>query len=80
MSISTPNAADVGTVTVIRAGSVTHQVDTDQRAIPLAFSVGAGALNAQAPANGNVAPPGYYMLFIVTKAGVPSVARWLRIA
>jgi len=26
------------------------------------------------PADGKLAPPGYYLLFIVNKAGVPSVA------
>jgi hypothetical protein len=33
-----------------------------------------GGLSITAPANGNAAPPGYYMLFIVNNAGVPSVA------
>jgi len=27
------------------------------------------------PANGNIAPPGHYMLFVVNTNGVPSVAR-----
>ena len=31
-----------------------------------------------APANGNVAPPGYYMLFIVNANGVPSVGAFVR--
>src|SRR5262249_3434338 len=33
-----------------------------------------GSLSVTAPANGNLAPPGYYMLFLVNGAGVPSVA------
>ena len=36
-------------------------------------------LNATAPANGNIAPPGYYMLFILNSAGVPSVASFVTI-
>jgi len=37
-------------------------------------------LMVQAPPNRNIAPPGYYMLFIVNRAGVPSVAHWIRAA
>ena len=32
------------------------------------------------PANSNVVPPGYYMLFLVNARGVPSVASWVRVA
>jgi hypothetical protein len=31
-----------------------------------------------APANANLAPPGYYMLFLVSSSGVPSVAQILK--
>src|SRR5262249_34835004 len=58
----------------IRPGAVTHAFDEDQRYLTLSFSAGAGSLTIQAPANANLAPPGYYMLFIVNAAGVPSVA------
>ena len=36
-------------------------------------------LNVTAPPNGNIAPPGYYLLFIVNSAGVPSVASFVRV-
>jgi hypothetical protein len=36
-------------------------------------------LNVQAPANANLAPPGYYMLFILDTSGVPSVAATLQL-
>ena len=32
-----------------------------------------------APPDGGVAPPGYYMLFVLNAAGVPSEAAWVRI-
>jgi hypothetical protein len=79
LTISTPDAANISSVTVIRASSVTHQIDTDQRAIPLTFTAAGGTLNARSPANSALAPPGYYLLFIVSKTGVPSVAPWLKI-
>jgi hypothetical protein len=40
---------------------------------------GTGTITLQAPANGNVAPPGHYMLFLVNSSGVPSVAKIVRI-
>ena len=51
-----------------------------QRYIPLALTRRAGGVDLTAPANANAAPPGYYMLFLVNEAGVPSVAKFVRIA
>jgi hypothetical protein len=31
------------------------------------------------PPNGNVAPRGYYLLFLVNNSGIPSVGRYLKI-
>jgi hypothetical protein len=31
------------------------------------------------PPAGGIAPPGYYMLFAIDRAGVPSEAHWLRV-
>lgn len=78
-TIGTPEAPSIGTVTLIRAGSTTHQVDTDQRSIPLSFTASGTSLNATVPTNGNLVPPGYYLLFIVNRDGVPSVAPWVRL-
>jgi hypothetical protein len=74
MTILTPDAASISSVAFMRLGSVTHTFNPDQRYIPLNFSSASGRLTAQSPADGNIAPPGYYMLFIVNSSGVPSVA------
>ena len=58
----------------MRFGAVTHQFNVGQRYVPVSFSAGTGALTVTAPANANLAPPGYYLLFIVDTNGVPSVA------
>jgi hypothetical protein len=78
-SIGTPDATSIASVALMRPGSVTHGFDEDQRYVPLSFTVLPGTVNAIAPANANLAPPGYYMLFIVNTAGVPSIARFVRI-
>jgi hypothetical protein len=46
----------------------------DQRFLPLAFTMNGATLSVHTPANANLAPPGYYMLFIVDTNSVPSVA------
>src|SRR5207302_2605153 len=43
------------------------------------FTQTAGGLTVQAPASANLAPPGYYLLFIVNSNGVPSVAPFVRL-
>ena len=65
---------------LVAPSAVTHSVDMNQRHVELAVerTVG-GTLSGRAPATGNVAPPGYYMLFVLGPDGVPSVARWVKL-
>jgi len=73
--ITTPNAASIRKVGMMRLGSQTHSVEMEQHYLPLSFTVGNGTLTATVPANMHTAVPGVYMLFIVDSGGVPSVAR-----
>jgi hypothetical protein len=77
--IGTANPASVNKVALVRVGAVTHSVNMEQRYIPLSFSRGTASLTATAPANANIAPPGFYMLFIIDANGVPSVARMVQV-
>jgi hypothetical protein len=70
-----------GTVTgfsLIRFGSVTHSVDTDQRFMRLSASHSGNTWTLKAPANRNVAPRGFYLLFALN-GDVPSVAAIVKI-
>jgi galactose oxidase len=78
--VLTPDAKAIKSVVLVRAGAVTHSFDMEQRLVGLSFTAGPGELTARAPANGNLAPPGYYLLFILNAQGVPSVARFVRLA
>lgn len=78
-SVGTPDAPGIAKVSLIGLGSVTHAMDQGQRFIPLDFSRQSGSLTVAAPANRNVAPPGWYMLFVLNGSGVPSVAKMLRL-
>ena len=64
---------------MMRMPAPQHVHDTDQRTLVLPFTAGDGELDVEAPPNANVAPPGYYYLFINKKAQdgsyIPSVAR-----
>jgi len=78
-TVATPDADEIAKVSLVRLGSTTHSFDMNQRFQWLSFSSAAGALTVSAPSNRNHAPPGHYMVFIVDQAGVPSVARIVRI-
>src|SRR5262249_43267149 len=78
-TLSTPDAAHRAKVSFISLGAATHAFDMGQRLLSLPFQPEAGALTITAPANGNVAPPGYYMLFIMNTDSVPSVAKIVKV-
>jgi len=78
--VNTPAAASIASVVLARPGAQTHAFDMDQRLVGLSFTAGTGVLNVTAPPNGNIAPPGYYMLFALTSAGVPSVASFVHLS
>jgi hypothetical protein len=74
-TIDTPAPSSIARVHLIRFSSVTHAFNQSQTLYRAGFSVSGGSLNVQAPANGRLAPPGPYLLFIVNTSGVPSEAR-----
>jgi galactose oxidase len=79
-AVGTPHPEEIGLVSWIRLSSVTHSFNMDQRINFLTFRTAAGGLTITAPANADVCPPGHYMLFLLNKAKVPSIAKILRIA
>jgi hypothetical protein len=78
-SVTTPDAARIASVALVRFGATTHSFNAGQRYVPLNFAAGSGTLTVTAPASANTAPGGNYMLFIVDSSGVPSVAAVVRL-
>jgi hypothetical protein len=79
--IHTPQAASIGTVCLIAPGLTTHSFNSTQRLVDVPVTVAAtDTLNATILNDRIVAPAGWYMLFLVDKDGVPSVARWLHLS
>jgi YVTN family beta-propeller protein len=67
-------------VTFVKTGSVTHSFNMDQRFVDLPFTAGPnGTLNVQIPARASDVPPGMWMMFVLDDAGVPSVAKMVRV-
>ncbi|MQB02063.1 MAG: DUF1929 domain-containing protein, partial [Actinobacteria bacterium] len=79
-NVVAPDARSIRRVALVRAGSVTHGFNNDQRYVGLEFITrGSEQLSVIAPPNGKVAPPGHYMLFLINDRDVPSVGRFIRI-
>ena len=69
----------VARVVLVKNGATTHGFNMEQRYIELASSVSGGQVSVQAPARAADAPPGFYMLFALDAAGVPSEAKMVRV-
>jgi hypothetical protein len=67
-------------VVLMALGAMTHAFDQNQRYVRLAFTEAGGTLTVSPPRTAYEAPPGDYVLFVVSDRGVPSVGRHVRIA
>ena len=63
---------------LIRPGSSTHTIGFDERIVTLNTTATASGLTAVAPSP-TVGVAGWYMLFIINSAGIPSTAKWIHI-
>jgi hypothetical protein len=80
LTIQTQQAAGIKWASLIRPGAPTHSMDTDQRLVDLPITTrSATSLTTSVTSNRNLAPPGWYMLFITDNSGVPSMASWVRL-
>jgi hypothetical protein len=64
---------------LIRPAAVTHSSDPNQRFVDLPMTVAGNTIGLNLTSNPNLAPPGWYMLFVVGTNGVPSVAKWVHV-
>ncbi len=79
-TLETSQSSSIRRVALIRTGSVTHGFNSDQRYVACRFEPsGANRLTVTAPPTSAVAPPGYYLLFVVNQNRVPSEGRFVRV-
>jgi hypothetical protein len=90
IKVKTKGKAKATTAVLMAPGATTHGNDMNQRLVPLRAKVkrvvkrkgkkrGYNGLQVTTPPSPGVAPPGYYMLFVLDKKGVPSVAKWVQL-
>ncbi|MDX6744657.1 galactose oxidase-like domain-containing protein [Actinocorallia sp. A-T 12471] len=73
-------SAAITSASLVRPIAVTHSSDPNQRAVKLPLkALGGNRYRLTVTGSRNIAPPGWYMLFVKTKSGKPSPARWVRI-
>jgi hypothetical protein len=79
--IETDVAENITSVALIRPSVTTHCVNVDQRYVGLEFSLlNSNTLTVSLPTNKNIIPPGYYMIFILNKDRIPSIAKFVHIS
>lgn len=74
IGIDVNSAVDIGRVTLVKTGSVTHSFNMDQLFAELPFSMNGNTVNAVLPNSNTVITPGYYLLSVLTTTGVPSTS------
>ena len=80
IAISTPQAFTAKWISLVRNGVTTHSFDSEQRLVDLEITGrSAGDLQVAVPVNPNLAPPGWYMIFLIDQDGIPSLATWIQI-
>ncbi len=78
LTADVPEAAHLSSACLIRPGATTHSADAEQRLVDLPYQVVAPrTVRLQLPGNAAIAPPGWYLLFVVDTAGVPSEGSWI---
>lgn len=82
-TVSSPDAASIVKAVLVKPMAVTHQTDSEQRVLVMPYvhdHAHPSDLSLTAPHGGHphaLAPQGYYMLFLINAAGVPSEGRWI---
>ena len=66
--------------TLVAPAATTHGNDMHQRVIKLAVQTRLNGLNATVPTSNALVPPGYYMLFVMDSAGIPSISKFVHIS
>jgi galactose oxidase-like protein len=79
-SVSLDPTVPVDSAVLVAPGTTTHGADSNQRVVKLAVRhIQGDQIELVAPPKAAVAPPGYYMLFVLHQ-GVPSIAKWVKLS
>ncbi len=80
ITLQTPQSRNIKWVHLIKPMATTHCYDTEQRLVDLPIISNTDtSVSVTVTSNQNLAPPGYYMLFVTDNNNVPSVAQWVQL-
>jgi len=87
IEVVTKGRSKATSAVLVAPSATTHGDDMNQRLVPLRVKKPKHkkgkrklrGLQLMTPPSAGVAPPGYYMLFVLNKKGVPSVAKWVKL-
>jgi hypothetical protein len=81
VTVAVADSSQIASAALLRAGATTHSTDGEQRLIDLPFDVTTPAeLTLHLPVAPTIAPPGWYLLTVLSGAGVPSEASWVHLS
>jgi hypothetical protein len=81
VDVGSPEPDSILWAELIRSGVTTHAFDNSQRLVDLPITARtAENLTVTAPATPMIAPPGWYMLFLVDQNQVPSTGTWIHLS
>lgn len=81
ITIPTSNPSSISRASLVKLPDTTHHYDSNMRLLWLEVtSRTSNSVTVRAPLNANLAPPGYYYIYIINSSGIPSVARIIRIS
>jgi hypothetical protein len=79
-NVSSPQAASIARMTLVRLNATTHANDMNQRFLELPIaSKTSTTITSSLGVDRNVMPPGHYMLSVIDGAGVPSVSAIVKV-
>jgi hypothetical protein len=80
ITIQTPDASNITSVSLVKISSTTHHYNSDQRLIWLQItSKNSNSVTVAAPINSKIAPPGYYLIHVLDSNSIPSAGSFIRI-
>ncbi|HEX5200877.1 MAG TPA: galactose oxidase-like domain-containing protein [Actinoplanes sp.] len=78
--VTVPDPGEIASAALMRPGATTHSMDGEQRLVDLPYQItGPDQITLQLPGSPGLAPPGWYMVFVVNTSGVPSEAAWIHL-
>lgn len=79
LSIRIDDPSVVKRVTLVKTGAVTHSFDMDQRFIEVDFETAAGSVDITLPSNNAVLTPGFYLVTVLDRHGIPSESHMIKV-